>query len=37
MLSDALPSARLQESDLFTSIASGLALSGALQTGEEFS
>jgi hypothetical chaperone protein len=37
MLSDALPSARLQESDLFTSIASGLAVSGALQTGGEFS
>jgi hypothetical chaperone protein len=30
MLSDALPRARLQESDLFTSIASGLAVSGAL-------
>jgi hypothetical chaperone protein len=37
MLSEALPSARLQESDLFTSVASGLAVSGALQTGGEFS
>lgn len=32
MLSDALPRARLQESDLFTSVASGLAVSGAPQT-----
>jgi hypothetical chaperone protein len=31
MLSEALPRARLQESDLFTSVASGLAVSGALQ------
>jgi hypothetical chaperone protein len=37
MLSEALPRARLQESDLFTSIASGLAVSGTLQTGGEFS
>ena len=37
MLSEALPRARLQESDLFTSVASGLAVSGALQTGGEFS
>ena len=36
MLSDALPRARLQESDLFTSVASGLAVSGALQLGGEF-
>jgi hypothetical chaperone protein len=36
MLSDALPRARLQESDLFTSVASGLAVSGAPQTGGEF-
>jgi hypothetical chaperone protein len=36
MLSDALPRARLQESDLYTSVASGLAVSDALQTGEEF-
>jgi hypothetical chaperone protein len=35
MLSEALPRARLQESDLFTSVASGLAVSGALQTAEE--
>jgi hypothetical chaperone protein len=35
MLSDALPRARLQESDLFTSVASGLAMSGALQTAGE--
>jgi hypothetical chaperone protein len=32
MLSEALPRARLQESDLFTSVASGLAVSDALQT-----
>jgi hypothetical chaperone protein len=31
MLSEALPRARLQESDLFTSVASGLAVSGTLQ------
>jgi hypothetical chaperone protein len=37
MLSDVLPRARLQESDLFTSVASGLAVSGALQTQGEFS
>jgi hypothetical chaperone protein len=37
MLSEVLPRARLQESDLFTSVASGLAVSGALQTGGEFS
>jgi hypothetical chaperone protein len=37
MLSDVLPRARLQESDLFTSVASGLAVSGALQTGKECS
>jgi hypothetical chaperone protein len=37
MLSEALPRARLQESDLLTSVASGLAVSGALQTGGEFS
>jgi hypothetical chaperone protein len=37
MLSEALPRARLQESDLFTSVASGLAVSGALQTGGELS
>jgi hypothetical chaperone protein len=37
MLSDALPRARLQESDVFTSVASGLAVSGALQRGGEFS
>jgi hypothetical chaperone protein len=37
MLSAALPRARLQESDLFTSVASGLAVSGAPQTGGEFS
>jgi hypothetical chaperone protein len=36
MLSDALPRARLQESDLFTSVASGLALTGGLHTGGEF-
>ena len=30
VLNDALPRARLQESDLFTSVASGLAVSGAL-------
>jgi hypothetical chaperone protein len=36
MLSDALPQARLQESDLFTSVASGLAVCGAPRTGEEF-
>jgi hypothetical chaperone protein len=36
MLSEALPRAKLQESDLFTSVASGLAVSGALQTGGEF-
>jgi hypothetical chaperone protein len=36
MLSDALPRARLQESDLFTSVASGLAVSGAPRTGGEF-
>jgi hypothetical chaperone protein len=35
MLSEALPRARLQESDLFTSVASGLAVSGSLQTGGE--
>jgi hypothetical chaperone protein len=34
MLSDALPRARLQESDLFTSVASGLAVSGAFQMGK---
>jgi hypothetical chaperone protein len=37
MLSGALPRARLQESDLFTSVASGLAVSGAFQTRGEFS
>jgi hypothetical chaperone protein len=37
MLSEALPRARLQESDLFTSVASGLAVSGVPQTGEKFS
>jgi hypothetical protein len=37
MLSAVLPRARLQESDLFTSVASGLAVSGALQTQGEFS
>jgi hypothetical chaperone protein len=37
MLSEALPRARLQESDLFTSVASGLAVSAALQTGGELS
>jgi hypothetical chaperone protein len=37
MLCEALPRARLQESDLFTSVASGLAVSGALQTGGELS
>jgi hypothetical chaperone protein len=35
MLSAALPRAKLQESDLFTSVASGLAVSGALPTGGE--
>lgn len=34
MLSEALPRARLQESDLFTSVASGLAVSSAFQMGE---
>jgi hypothetical chaperone protein len=37
MLSEVLPRAKLQESDLFTSVASGLAVSGALRAGEEFS
>jgi hypothetical chaperone protein len=37
MLRDVLPRARLQESDFFTSVASGLAVSGALQIGGEFS
>jgi hypothetical chaperone protein len=37
MLSETLPRARLQESDLFTSVASGLAVSGALQPGGESS
>jgi hypothetical chaperone protein len=37
MLSDALPRARLQEADLFTSVASGLTVSGALQTEGELS
>jgi hypothetical chaperone protein len=32
MLSDVLPRAKLQESDLFTSVASGLAVSGAFLT-----
>jgi hypothetical chaperone protein len=36
MLHDALPRARLQESDLFTSVASGLAVSGALEMGGKF-
>jgi hypothetical chaperone protein len=35
MLHDALPRARLQESDLFTSVASGLAVSGTLRMGGE--
>jgi hypothetical chaperone protein len=34
MLRDVLPRARLQESDLFTSVASGLAVSDTPQTGE---
>jgi hypothetical chaperone protein len=37
MLCEVLPRARFQESDLFTSVASGLAVSGALQTGGELS
>jgi hypothetical chaperone protein len=37
MLSEALSRARLQASDLFTSVASGLAVSGALQTVGELS
>jgi molecular chaperone DnaK (HSP70) len=32
MLRAVLPAAKLQESDLFTSVASGLAVSGALRT-----
>jgi hypothetical protein len=31
MVRETLPRAKLQESDLFTSVASGLALSGALR------
>jgi molecular chaperone DnaK (HSP70) len=35
VLGETLPRARLQESDLFTSVASGLAVSGALHPGRE--
>jgi hypothetical chaperone protein len=35
MVRETLPRAKLQESDLFTSVASGLAVSGALRTEEE--